>query len=97
MGLTDKHRGKHSFPAMAGRSTWTGIADIASGDSSVVVTATQITSGAAIITGLGMTSVASHQPLVTSVNSVVNNTSMVLQVNNPVVDNQQVYYTIIEN
>jgi len=97
MGLTNKERGKSKLAALLGDSGWSGTTDIASGDSSVVVSASQVTSGASIMTGLAQTPVASHQPLVTSVNSIVDNTSMVLQVNEAVVDSQQVYYVIIEN
>ena len=70
---------------------------IASGDSSIVVSATQIESGANIMTGLGITSVATHQTLNTSVNSVVTNTSMVLQVHRATIGAQQVWWTVIEN
>ena len=92
-------KGYHKFvpDALKGKAKWSGTTDIASGDSSVVISATQIVSGAAIMTGLGLTSVASHQPRVCSVNSIVANTSMVLQVDAALVEPQQVWYTIIEN
>ena len=95
---TEKARRKSYFPALRGKSTrWTGITNVLSGTSTIVVSATQIKSGAAIMTGLGITSVASHRGLIVSVNSLVANTSMVIQTNIATVDSQQVYYTVIEN
>ena len=91
-----KTRGQKYAAALRGNDRWSGITNIASGDSSVVVSATQIASGNVIMTGLGITSVATHQTLDTSVNSVVTGTSMVLQVHRATVDTQQVWYTIID-
>lgn len=95
-GFYKKTRNQKMAPALRGHDRWTGITNIASGDSSVVVSATQISSGNVIMTGLGITSVATHQTLDTSVNSVVTGTSMVLQVHRATVDTQQVWYTIID-
>ena len=94
---TEKERRKFNPAALLGASRWCGTTDIASGDSSAVVSATQIESGATIMTGLGITSTATHQNLITSVNSLVTGTSMVLQTQQATVASQQVYYTIIEN
>lgn len=95
-GFYKKTRNQKMAPALRGHNRWSGVTAIASGDSSVVVSATQISSGNVIMTGLGITSVATHQTLDTSVNSVVTGTSMVLQVHRATVDTQQVWYTIID-
>lgn len=80
---------------MKALSNFAGVTNIASGDTSVVVNSTLCKSGNVIQTGLGVVSVASHQPLQTSVNSVVEGQSMVLQVNEATVASQQVTYMII--
>lgn len=96
-GFWKKTKNQKFAAALRGHARWEGITTIASGDSSVVVSATQIASGNVIMTGLGITSVATHQTLNTSVNSVVTGTSMVLQVHRATVNTQQVWYTIINN
>jgi len=80
---------------LKGDTGWSGITNIASGDSSVVVSASAVTSGYPIHTGLNLTTVASHKALSTSVSTVVNGVSFVLEVDEAVVDTQEVYYTII--
>lgn len=96
-GFYKKTRNQKFLSAVRGHARWEGITNIASGDPSIVVSATQIASGNVIMTGLGITSVVSHEPLVTSVDSLVTGVSMVLKVNEAVVDTQQVWYTIINN
>lgn len=97
MSVPKKFYQKVTFPGIVGQSGWSGITDILSGDAIIVVSASQVKSGAAIHTGLGLTTVTSHRPLITSVDSIVNNTSFIIVVNNAVVDSQQVVFTIIEN
>ena len=92
-----KERQKKKFAAIHGDPRWSGIVDVASGDTTAVVSATQVKSGQNIMVGLGITSVGSHVDLVCSPNSVVTNTSFVAQVNLAVVGTQQLWWTIIEN
>ena len=97
MGI-EKFRRKVSAPAISGQANrFTGIANVSSGDASVVVSATQVKSGQSIHTGLGITSVASHRARQTSANSVVSNTSFIIVLDEATVDTQQVVYTIVEN
>lgn len=95
MGI-EKERRRTAQVGILGKSRWAGITDIVSGDTSVVVSATAIESGAVIMTGLGITSTATHQNLITSVNSLVTNTSMVLQTQQATVAGQPVWYAVIE-
>ena len=76
-----------------GASRWTGFTSIASGDSSVVVSAADVASGFPVIAG-GITTVASHIDLVVSVTSVVDNTSFTIQVQNAVISAFDVAYII---
>lgn len=96
MSNVTKKRRNLNCARLSGASRWRGVTTIASGDSSIVVSATQIASGRVHATGLGITSVASHQDLVTSINSLVTGTSMVLQVQNAVIDSQEVWYIILD-
>ena len=92
-----KERQKKKFTAIHGDPRFCGIVDVASGDTTAVVSATQVKSGQNIMVGLGITSVGSHADLVCSPNSVVTNTSFVAQVNLAVVVPQQLWWMIIEN
>ena len=94
MGV-DKNQRRPALPGLVGQSRWAGTTDIASGDSNVIITAAQVKSGSVIMHNLGVTTVASHRDLITSSNSVTDNTSFILNVQNAVVDTQQVVYTII--
>lgn len=96
MSNVDKNRRNFNAARLSGASRWRGVTTIASGDSSVVVSATQISSGRVHMTGLGITSVASHYDLITSVNSLVTGTSMVLQVDKATVNSQEVWFTILD-
>jgi hypothetical protein len=82
--------------AFGGGATWRGITSIASGDSTVTVSATQISSGYVLATGLGASDVGSHRDLVTSVDSVVDGVSMSVVVQNATVDSQEVWYIVIQ-
>ena len=93
MGI-EKIRRRISAPAYIKRASFSGVTNIVSGSSTVVVSASQIASGAAIMLSLGLTTVASHLDLVLSCNSLVTKTSMVVQSNLATVDSQQICYTI---
>jgi len=82
-------------PGLVGRTGWAGTTDIASGDTEVVVTASQVQSGAGLMLGLGITTVASHRDMVVSINSVVDNTSFVVVADKATVDTQPVNYILI--
>ena len=84
-----------TMAAMAGASAFRGITSIASGDASVTVSATQISSGRVLATGVGATSVASHRDLVTTVDSVVDGISMSVVVQNAVVSGLEVWYLVV--
>lgn len=92
-----KERQKKKFAALQGDARWAGIVNVASGDTTAVVSATQVKSGQNIMVGLGITSIGSHADLICSPNSVVTNTSFVAQVNLAVVIPQQLWWMIIEN
>ena len=92
-----KDRGGRKVARLLADSRWAGITNIASGDTTVVVSATSVKSGQNIMTGLGITPIGSHTDLVTSPNSVVTNTSMVIQVQNAVVGTQPVWWMVAEN
>lgn len=94
MGV-DKNLRRPALPGLVGQSRWVGTTDIASGDSNVIIAASQVKSGDVILHGLGVTTVGSHRDLITSPNSITDNTSFILNVQNAVVDTQQVVYTII--
>lgn len=94
MGV-DKNQRRPALPGLVGQSRWAGTTDIASGDSNVIISASQVKSGDMILCNLGITSVASHRDLITSPNSITDDTSFILNVHNAVVDTQQVVYTII--
>lgn len=81
--------------ALTGASAFRGVTTIASGDTTVVVSASQINSGYVLATGLGQTTVASHFDLVTSVSSVTAGI-MTVQVQNATVAGQEVWYLIIQ-
>lgn len=90
----EKFRRKISVPAISKRESWSGITSVVSGGSTVVVSASQIKSGAAILCALGLTTVASHRDIVLSVNSIVTNTSMVVVTDKATIDTQQVCYLV---
>lgn len=96
MGI-EKIRRKLSAPGINKRESWSGITDIVSGASTIVVSASQILSGAAILCTLGLTTVASHRDIVVSVNSLVSNTSMVIVANKATVGSQQICYIVFGN
>ena len=76
-----------------GASRWTGYTTIASGDSSVVVSAADVKSGFAVI-ATGISNTASHIDLNVSVQSVVDNTSFTILVQNAVIVDFDVAYII---
>ena len=85
------------FDAIKGKSKWTGVSNVVSGGTFVVVSANQISSGQANLLGLGVTTVASHRDIGLSVNSIVENTSFMIVTDKATVDTQQVVYTLIRN
>lgn len=89
--------GTKFFDSIKGKSKWTGVTNIVSGASIVVVSANQISSGQANMIGLGVTTVTSHRGRILSVNSVVENTSFVVVSDAAMVDTQQIVYTLIRN
>lgn len=90
-------RSKGVINALQGTARWRGVTTIASGDSTVVVSATQVKSGVAVpLTSLGQTSVGSHVDLITSVSTIVDNTSFIIDVNLATVAGQEVVYLITE-
>jgi hypothetical protein len=88
-------RDKQIVNAIAPVDNMGGVTTIASGDSSVDITSTLATSGQVIKVGLGLTTVASHADLITSVSSISSGASFVLTVNNAVVDTQEVNWIIL--
>lgn len=94
MGI-EKDARKRAVCGIVGRATWAGITNVVSGATSVVVSASAVKSGVAILHNLGVTTVASHRALTLSVNSIVDNTSFCLVTNNATVDTQSVVFTII--
>lgn len=94
-GGIDKNNRRLAGPGLVGQSRWTGTTNIASGDSNVIITAAQVKSGDIILHNLGVTTVASHRDLITSPNSITDDTSFILNVQNAVIDTQEVVYTII--
>lgn len=95
MGI-EKLRRRLSVPGVVGQTRWSGITNIVSGSSSVVVSASQVKSGAAILTGLGRVTVASLRAVNVSVNSVVDNTSFCIVGDRATTDTLEVCYTVIE-
>lgn len=90
-------RSKAFINALQGSARWHGTTTVASGDSTAVVSASQVKSGVAVpLTSLGQTSVGSHADLVTRVTTIVDNTSFIVAVHNAVIDSQEIVYHIIE-
>lgn len=88
-------RQKQQISAIGAGPQLAGVTAIASGDSSVDITSTLAASGQVIQVSLGLTTVASHNDLITSVSSISSGASFVLTVNNAVVDTQEVNWLII--
>lgn len=83
-------------PGILRRPGWSGITNILSGDSSVVVEANQVSSGCNIHVNLGLTTVASHRSLIISTNSIADDSSFIIVTNVAVIDTQQVVFMILE-
>ena len=94
---TKKEVQKFAPAAILGNARWTGVADVASGDSGVAITSTQVKSGDSIKVNLGLTTVASHRMRTFSVNSIVDNTSFMAVVDAAMVDSQQLVWEVVEN
>ncbi len=78
-----------------GKSSWVGVTNIVSGASTVIVSASNISSGMGNIVNLGNTSVGSHRDMVLSVQSVSERVSFMIVADKATVDTQQVVYTLI--
>lgn len=87
--------GVASLAALSGAAAWRGITTILSGTASITVSSTIVSSAHPPLVALGLTTVASHRGLITSVDSIVNGVSFCTVVNLTTVDKQQVVFAII--
>lgn len=94
MSFLKKQRPKF-LPGIKGKSAWVGVTNILSGNSTIIVSATNISSGMGNIVNLGNTSVGSHRDMVLSVQSVSERVSFMIVADKATVDTQQVVYTLL--
>ena len=94
MGL-EKDRRQRRVLRLKGVDTWRGLTNVLSGTASITVSSNLVSSGSPPLVSMGATSVASHRPLVTTVDSIVDSVSFSIVVNNATVAAQQVVFVIV--